>query len=217
MYRTTGITAAKTIAAVTALILAVTACAASPGPVPAGSDAGGATPSQARAILADPILADPILADLGLADRGIKDLVDTLDALPVVDRPSGLIASVRPQALVLSTQDGRESSIPMPSDEFYLSIAPYLASTHECHYHSLTTCRGELANTDLDITVRDQATGAVLVEGRHSTFDNGFVGLWLPRGITADVTIDHQGKRASTTVRTGADDDATCLTTMRLT
>ncbi|MFS4491238.1 CueP family metal-binding protein, partial [Dietzia kunjamensis] len=47
------------------------------------------------------------------------------------------------------------------------------------------------------------------------TYDNGFLGLWLPRGITATLTIDHDGRTATAPISTG-DDDLTCLTTMQL-
>lgn len=204
---------ARRAAAVASAVLALTLASCSSPPsqgseTPTVSSAGAtATPSEARAIL----------ADFGYADLDAKTVVNTLDALPVADRPAGLIASVRPHALALTAEGGREASMPLPDDEFYLSIAPYLSSTHDCHFHSLTTCRGEMSNATMDVTVRDQATGKVLAEGDRTTFDNGFFGLWLPRGTTATITIDHQGRQATATVSTAGDEDATCLTTMQLT
>lgn len=29
-------------------------------------------------------------------------------------------------------------------DEFYVSVTPYLEQTHDCFFHSRTTCLGEL-------------------------------------------------------------------------
>ena len=71
----------------------------------------------------------------------------------------------------------------MPSDEIYVSAAPYQSQTHDCYYHSPTGCLGELRNADVAVTVTDTATGEVIVDEDTRTLDNGFVGIWLPRGI----------------------------------
>lgn len=160
--------------------------------------------------------ADAILKEFGYPATDAVHLIDTLDATPVAQRPARLMASVRPGELQLTDAGGRKASLPLPADRFYLSIAPYVDGTHECHFHSLTTCRGELSGAEIDVTVRDADTGDVLVSGPRTAFDNGFVGLWLLRGITADVTIGYQGKQAQATVSTTGNDAATCLTTMRL-
>jgi hypothetical protein len=68
----------------------------------------------------------------------------------------------------------------------------------------------------MDITVRDETTGAVIVHKRSTTDDNGFVGLWLPRDLTATLTVEYQGRGATSVISTDDADDATCLTTMRL-
>ena len=59
------------------------------------------------------------------------------------------------------------------------------------------------------------ALGSLLAKTGYTTFDNGFVGVWLPRDIDASVRITHDGRTATRTVRTGAQ-DATCLTTVKL-
>lgn len=104
----------------------------------------------------------------------------------------------------------------MPADEFYVSFAPYVSRTHDCHFHSLTTCVGELQNAEVSVKITDDATGEVLVDDSLTTFDNGFVGLWLPRGIDATVTVEHDGKTASSPITTKGDDAATCVTTLHL-
>lgn len=217
MNRTTRL--ATTIASLT-LVFTVAACSTSPrqaGDPPPVNDINTSTSNPADRENPTTSEAQAILAEFGYDASDVKTVVDTLDALPVAERSAALIASVRPNVLALTTDDGREASIPMPDDEFYLSIAPYLTSTHDCHFHSLTTCRGELANATVDVTVRDDATGKTLAQGSEKTFDNGFLGLWLPRGITATVTIDYQGRQSEKTISTTGDDDATCLTTMQLT
>ena len=56
-----------------------------------------------------------------------------------------------------------------------------------------------------------------MVDDTLTTFDNGFVGIWLPRGMTGDITVEHEGRRATAPVSTANSDDLTCLTSLRLT
>ncbi len=160
-----------------------------------------------------PTGADAILAPLGLAGADAKQVIDTLDAQPVAERPDGVIASIRPDELLLKRADGVEASLRMPG-EFYVSFAPYLARTHDCFFHSLTTCRGELANAPIHVTVTGDDGGVLLDEDR-TTFDNGFSGLWLPRDIRATLTVTHDGRSFEARIGTGKD-DPTCLTTVKL-
>ena len=155
------------------------------------------------------------LESYGLAGLDATQIIEKLDTMPVADRPDNLIASVQPTELVLTSDDQSLATIPMPDDQFYLSVAPYDTSTHPCQLHSLTTCLGELANEKVQVTVTDDSTGEAIVEGTRTTYDNGFLGLWLPRDITATLTIDHDDKSATVPISTG-DQNLTCLTTMKL-
>lgn len=182
-----------------AAIVVLSACA----PSNVAESAGSATKSD-------------ILATYGLSGLDGREIVDRLDRTPVADRPSGLRASVRPDALVLSEAGAGESTVvELPLEEFYLSIAPYLETTHECYYHSLTTCRGELAGQVVRVIITNRETGEVLVDEVTRTFDNGFVAYWLPKGIKATVSVEHDGHRASHDIATGPE-DPTCLTTVHL-
>ncbi|BDZ43433.1 hypothetical protein GCM10025865_27320 [Paraoerskovia sediminicola] len=159
--------------------------------------------------------AEPDLAAFGIAGLSGAEAVDTLEAVPVAERSTDLMASVQSTALELTTPDG-ETSLPLPEDLFYLSVAPYVEQTHPCGFHSLTTCRGELGGEDIDVEVVDEATGETILDETRTAADNGFVGLWLPRDIEATLTVALDGKTSTTSVST--DDDAeTCLTTMQLT
>ena len=164
----------------------------------------------------DPASASTASTISELAVLPAPQIIDILDALPVAERPDDLTASVEPAALTLSDEGGRTETLPMPEDEFYLSVAPYESRTHPCHFHSLTTCLGEMANEDVHVTVIDTTTGQTLIDEERTTYDNGFLGLWLPRDITANLTIDHDGEAATAHIATG-DQDPTCLTTMQLT
>jgi hypothetical protein len=158
---------------------------------------------------------DDVLAAHGLDGLETKELIDTLDRLPPDARPTDLMASVRPNELVLTAGDD-EKSLPMPKDQFYVSFAPYVDQTHECFHHSLTTCLGEMAAQEVHVMVIEQGTKAVLVDEEITTFDNGFVGLWLPRGIEGRIRVTQGDLRGKTRFAT-TDKAATCLTTLQLT
>ncbi len=161
--------------------------------------------------------SNTFLAEYDLAGLDGAQIVDRLDSTPVADRPTTLMASVRPDVLVLSAEQGQEVRLPMPTDEFYVSIAPYEDKTHDCYNHSLTTCLGELRNAEVQVALTDNETGEVLVDETKTTFDNGFVGLWIPRDIEATLTITREGRTGTATISTMNDDDPTCITTLQLT
>ncbi|WP_368733053.1 CueP family metal-binding protein [Streptomyces alkaliphilus] len=153
------------------------------------------------------------LSGYGLEGFDAREIIEHLDTLPVEERPEDLMASVRTDTLVLSDEAGNRTSLDLPEGEFYASVAPYVEQTHDCHFHSLTTCLGELRNEDMAITVTTD--GAVLLDETTRTHDNGFVGIWLPRGIEATLTIEYADKTASIPIST-TDEDPTCLTTLQL-
>lgn len=157
----------------------------------------------------------PSLASYGLTGLDAPQVIEKLDTMLAADRPSDLLASVQPTELIVSSS-AQSLTLTMPDETFYLSVAPYLTTTHPCQFHSLTTCQGELDNAQVHVTVTDTATGNTLINEPRTTYDNGFLGLWLPRDISAHLTIDHGDKSATATISTGVQ-DPTCLTTMKLT
>lgn len=180
-----------------AVLLALTGCVGAQAPVPDTERAPGGG----------------VLATYGLTGLDAREIVERLEATPVAERPDGLVASVRPDVLVLA--DGAdELELPMPEDAFYLSVAPYVDATHDCFFHSLTTCLGELGGERVDVEVVG-ADGEVLHSARETVNDNGFLGLWLPRGADATLTVSYAGRTASLPVSTGPE-DPTCLTTAQL-
>ena len=188
----------------TALVLA--GCSADP-ETPAASDATVAAASVA------PLPAE--LVDHGLADLAAPDLIDALDRLPVDQRPQGVMASVRPtELLVAGPGEAEPTAIPIDGDAFYLSFAPWVTGTHECYFHSLTTCQGELGGEEITVTITS-ADGDVLVDETTTTFANGFVGYWLPRDIEATLEVTYGDLSGTAEIGTGPD-DATCVTTLRM-
>jgi len=189
----------------TAAVVTLSACAATSTP------ASITSPSDENSTQ-----GQTMMAEYGFEGLDAHQIIDSLDALPVAERSSEYTASIRPDALVITGADAVQETIPMPDDEFYVSFAPYIDQTHDCFFHSLTTCAGELQNADIEVSVTDSDTGEVLVDEARTTFDNGFVGVWLPRGINASVTIRYEDLVATTDISTSAEDDATCVTTMQL-
>ena len=124
------------------------------------------------------------------------------------------MASVYPDELVLAGE-AQEVTLDLPEEKAYVSIAPYVNTTHDCFYHSLTTCRGELGNEEVDVEITDSATGEVVVDEQVTTFDNGFAGFWVPSDIEGIVDIAHDGKSGSVEF-SSKDDGATCITDLQL-
>ncbi|WP_109472278.1 CueP family metal-binding protein [Ornithinimicrobium cavernae] len=185
----------------TVLVLAVAGCSSDP----AGDAVGGAGDSVATADAA-------LLAAHGLEGLSATQIVDTLDSSTDA-RPLPFGASVTPTQVTL-TDGEQEVALALPEDSFYLSVAPFVTSTHECYFHSLAGCQGELVDTQVDVRITG-TDGATLVDERVTTGTNGFAGFWLPRDITGTIRIEHEGRTGAAEFATDAD-SPTCLTTLQL-
>ena len=151
------------------------------------------------------------LAAHGLAGKTTEQMVEAIDSSPQA-RPLPYNAGITSTELKLS--DGTQQfSYPL-GDKFYLSFAPYLTRTHPCFNHSLSGCRGELANTPFDVKVTDKS-GKVLMQKKMASHANGFVGIWLPRDIEGTIEVSYQGKKATAPIATHTSSQ-TCLTTLPL-
>lgn len=138
----------------------------------------------------------------------IKTIVHQLDS--TTQEPSELASSIDGEKLTL--KDGKSTvALDLPEDSFYLSFAPYENSTHPCGFHSLSSCRGELVNVEVHVKITED-NGVVILEDDLQTMDNGFIGVWLPRDINANIQVTYNGKLASAPISTFADSE-TCLTT----
>lgn len=155
-----------------------------------------------------------LLSVHGLDGMDGAAMVDHLDRLVGDARPADLTASVRADELLLSAGD-EEVAVPLPEDRFYVAVAPYADSTHECFYHSLTTCQGELADAQVHVRVVEDGTGEVLLDEDVTTFGNGFAGLWLPRDIRGTLQVTHEGRTGEVAISTDAE-APTCVTTLQL-
>jgi hypothetical protein len=167
-------------------------------------------PSQPQASSAD----QTFLSHYDLAGKTAEQIIDHLDRLGGEARPAALTASVHPDRLLLS--DARdEVALDLPKDRFYVSVAPYVNDTHDCFFHSLTTCKGELGAKDVHVKIID-AEGNVVIDEMRTTFDNGFAGFWLPRGIAGTIEMSYGDKSGRVPFATRSD-SATCLTALRMT
>ncbi|MDN0096781.1 copper-binding periplasmic metallochaperone CueP [Yersinia rohdei] len=151
------------------------------------------------------------LAQQGLAGKTTEQMIESIDQSKQ-PRPLAYSASVTGTELKLS--DGQQQfSFPL-GDKFYLSFAPYISQTHPCFNHSLSGCRGELANTAFDVKITDKA-GKVIVQDKLTSYQNGFIGVWLPRNTEGTIEVSYQGLKAVSPFATQAESQ-TCMTTLQL-
>lgn len=155
--------------------------------------------------------SNKILSEYGLLGLSVTEMVESLEA-QTINRDE-MVASISATQLTISTDD-TVLTYPIPDDLFYLSFAPYLTKTHPCGTHNLVTCRGELKNQTFEVLITDQA-GNELVNDTLTSHDNGFVGVWLPRGIQGKITVTYGEWTVTKSIET-FDDSNTCLTDLLL-
>lgn len=143
-------------------------------------------------------------------DDNIKELIEEYSG----DKTTKQSASVTATELIITEDDGEETTYDLPEDEFFVSIAPFINETHPCTNHSLTGCQGELTSESFDVYIED-SEGNVLYQEVKKTGANGFIDLWLPRNDTFIVEITQENKRTEEELST-FDDSPTCITTMQL-
>lgn len=119
-----------------------------------------------------------------------------------------------------SFPDGSHSSVKIPNDMFFVSIAPWINTTHPCTNHVPTGCTGELRNKSMHLVVKDAKSGETIKSEKVNTRNDGFIDIWLPRHKTLDVSI-HYGNNtgvfleAKETISTHSG-ERTCITSMKL-
>ena len=169
-------------------------------------------PRDSASTAAPSVGAGALLGAHGLVGKSGAEVVEALDRLDS-QRPLPLAASVRYDEVLLS--DGTtEAALPLEGDQFYLSIAPYETTTHECYFHNLGSCQGELADVEVRVRITTDS-GEVLVDEDATTYANGFVGFWIPKDLAGTVVVTKDGKRAESRFSSDAE-GPTCLTTLQL-
>ena len=142
--------------------------------------------------------------------ENIKQLVQEYSGSQTKDES----ASITSEQLIVTDNNGSETTYSLPQDEFFVSIAPYIETTHPCAIHSLTGCQGELTEKEFNVYIEDK-DGNVVVDQTLTSQNNGFIDLWLPRDQTYKATIEYEGKAADAVFST-FDGDDTCITTIQL-
>lgn len=157
---------------------------------------------------------DSVLRGLGLDGMSGQEVVEMLDASSD-ERPFAFGASVLEEELVIST-GSQETTLELPVDMQYLSIAPFIEATHECYYHSLGTCQGELSSETINITITDSRGQIFVDEEQMTTFANGFIGFWVPRDVEGTIDVSYNGLAGSVPFTT-TEGSPTCITSLQLT
>lgn len=151
-----------------------------------------------------------------LAGLDAREVIEQLDTTALAERTEGLQASIRPDELVLVDASGDDLVLPMPEDEVYIAFAPYATQTHDCTFHAPNSCVGEMQGAEIFITITDAASGEVYVDEKTTTYDNGFIGYWLPRDVDATVTVTADGKTGGAEITTRGAAAPTCITTLQI-
>lgn len=141
------------------------------------------------------------------------DVKELVHAYTVGDEQAAT-ASITSSELIVTEENKEVKTYNLPEDEFFVSIAPFVNTTHPCDIHSLTGCQGELVEEDFNVHIEDSEGNVVLNEKKKSE-TNGFIDLWLPRNDTFTVTIKQDDKETTSEITT-FDGDNTCITTMQL-
>jgi hypothetical protein len=151
---------------------------------------------------------EAFLTQLGVNGLSVKDMVSKLDS--IIDEPQGSSASISGTQVTLMDND-KKYIINLPSDSFYLAMAPYINSVHPCTRHNLVSCLGELFNQEFDVNITTK-DGKVILNQKMKSMKNGFFGVWLPKKIEGTLTIKYGDLSVSKNIST-FDESDTCLTT----
>ncbi|WP_040948997.1 CueP family metal-binding protein [Gorillibacterium massiliense] len=143
-------------------------------------------------------------------NQDIKQLVQDFSS----GKQKAKSASITSNQLIVTRSGSRSVTYELPTNEFFLSIAPYVEKTHPCATHNLVSCRGEMVNEEFKVFIED-IEGNVLIDRSMKSQENGFIDLWLPRDKKYNVTVEQNGKIAKSEIST-FDNDDTCITTMHL-
>lgn len=139
-----------------------------------------------------------LMEKYNLADKNIYELVYALENNEF-DR--SLISSSIENDKVKITIEEELFEYNLPNDEMYISIAPYIETTHDCFSHSLTGCQGELINQEIQIVILDEL-GLIISDELYFSGKDGFIGIWLPKDEIYEFKIYYQALETSMQIST---------------
>jgi hypothetical protein len=109
---------------------------------------------------------------------------------------------------------GESVTVPLPTEEMVVALAPYRKDTHPCEVHYMSGCQGELVNFPVEVKAEGE-DGTILIDTTMKTMHNGFIELWLPRGQEIIVTLESRKGRSQGKITTFSNSN-TCITTLQL-
>ena len=121
---------------------------------------------------------------------------------------------VTPDAVNFQFKDGKTIAVPLPDDQMIVSIAPYVNKTHPCATHTMSSCKGELKDTLIEVKAVT-AGGKVLINESIMSPFTGFIDLWLPRDQEITLYVSALGKKATGVITTFRN-SKTCDSTLKL-
>ncbi|MRS03289.1 hypothetical protein EG832_08720 [bacterium] len=121
---------------------------------------------------------------------------------------------VTPDAVNFQFKDGKTVAVPLPADEMLVSIAPYINKTHPCATHTMSSCKGELKDTLVEVKAIGAGGKVLINESMMSPF-TGFIDLWLPRDQEITLHVSALGKKATGVITTFRN-SKTCDSTLKL-
>lgn len=121
---------------------------------------------------------------------------------------------VTPDAVNFQFKDGKTIVVPLPEDQMIVSIAPYINTTHPCATHTMSSCKGELKDTPVEVKAV-AASGKVLVDETIVSPFTGFIDLWLPRDQEITLYVSALGKKTKGVITTFRS-SKTCDSTLKL-
>ncbi|MDQ0360452.1 CueP family metal-binding protein [Breznakia pachnodae] len=122
-------------------------------------------------------------------------------------------ASIRNDRIIY-TEGDKEYEEAFSQDLFYVSFAPYIYKTHDCFYHSLTSCQGELVNEQIHILIVNEKDN-VIFDDNVTTNANGFYGVWLEKDKSYTINIQKDEAVGAAVFETD-EESPTCITTIKL-
>ncbi len=142
-----------------------------------------------------------------------EQLIEEMEEYAFNNPNSELSGAVFGDRIELSDSKNSQT-IELEGDMFYLSVAPYETSTHSWTNHSLTGCRGELVEEEMEVVVVTE-DGKEIYRETQKTHRNGFTGVWLPREIKGNMTVNYKGLSSTVPIETYKNSN-TCYTNLEL-
>lgn len=125
-----------------------------------------------------------------------------------------IVSMISHEELTVIFPDSRKVIKSLAENETYIAVAPYEKNTHSCEIHYISSCQGELQDTDFQCRVIDK-NGNEVWNSTVRSLPNGFFELWLPRNSEFDITVSRGALQGAETIGTRSN-DRTCITTIML-